>query len=197
MRDGTGQVESVRDIFLLCDAEHRWHLVGEGPELNLHSRIGLSCYHADRLISKVKWTGDANKPVEIACTLIITWFCPAEAKFEYENPSLDIRRDLTVTGTDSKDLHWQETEYVVAEEAESLDRFAFRVARWRVPSFETPEYRDKHPGILGSVRQCLLKANPLLSDPLAAGQRVVIPRTIEELDCLATTRPAKNVAGEK
>ncbi len=66
---GSGADTTTRNIFLLCDGSHHWHLLGEGPIAD-SGADGISEYRSQSVEADVTWTDDSSSPVKLNFVLL-------------------------------------------------------------------------------------------------------------------------------
>ena len=166
---GTGHIEIERQVFLLCDGRHRWHLIGEGP-CSKRGRNGLRAY-GSIVDSQARWTDDPAAPVEVRCTERMTDYCIVEGNNASPVPDLETRHDATLKGTLPATLQWDDARYVVVEKPESLESLALRVAGWNTLYLEESDAESRRSRVR-AVADLLRESNPGLPALIPAGTTV-------------------------
>ncbi len=103
--EGSGSITQTRNIFLLCDGKHRWHLLGEGP-VGSSGCSGASEYIADSVEADVTWKNDPSSPVKLTFTLLTKddWGLEGGELDTPDHPSLTICRTMVPAIADSGGL---------------------------------------------------------------------------------------------
>lgn len=188
---GNGRVHKTRQLFLLCDAQHRWHFIGEGPEA-VTGKNGIADAYRCKVDATVRWTDALSDPVEIHCTQVQTHECPYETGLKPNVEELSTRRDCTLAGSMPSNLAWQDGVYVVIEKDEPIEALARRVAGWRTDYIleNDPERRRK---LVDAVADIIRSANPGIGAVLPAG---TVVRFGDDIGHVVTQRvPPKRHAG--
>ena len=69
---GSGGITDQRNVLLLCDGRHRWHLLAEGPRVTSYHRNGYPETETAHVETHATWTGDVDRPVRLAYTVCET-----------------------------------------------------------------------------------------------------------------------------
>ena len=88
---------TARTLFLICDGDHRWHFIGEGPEEG-EGKQSMDEHYVTRVESRGEWVADRAAPLNIRCTRIILWFTPSEIENDPRFPDLELRQDFILGG---------------------------------------------------------------------------------------------------
>lgn len=185
---GSGSITDTRNVFLLCDGEHHWHLLGEGP-VTRSGCLGASEYYHDSIEAGVHWTSDPSHSVNFTFTYLVTseWETDQHGLDDPHHPSLTIRWDMAPfagphrgspddidPGDCSPGLFKSKGKaYVIASKSEPLSAFSDRLAHC---SSEVPADHDhRRPDFIRNLILRLHQENRGLGDAIAASQRVTVP----------------------
>jgi hypothetical protein len=187
-QSGSGALTETRNIFLLYDGEHRWHLLGEGPSA-WHGALGADEYYVQSIEAKVTWTDDAKHPVMPSYTLLHTehWGRTADTADDVLAKSLTVRWDMRPSKPDLSGLTDEidpadvsafqaRDPRVIASQAEPLSELAARVAHCSLDNGKPGSAAEQ--AHIAAVAAALRRANPRLTDPIPAGTPAVIPGAI-------------------
>ena len=192
--DGSGNWIETRNLYLLRDANQKWHLIAEGPVVD-RGALGASEYESESVKTSVTWTADAKHPVDLTFTLMKKdkWTTSTDASDSETTSSMIICRHLiTKTAAEIESAQGlpdgrsegdispgafkrQGSYFVLAEKAESLDRFMVQLSHCCDRPFQ------KHDGLVKSKEinewalRAIQKANPSLGSFVASGTTIVLP----------------------
>lgn len=144
---GSGNVTVTRPFYLLKMKSGKWLLVGEGPSES-SGTSGRDYSYATYATSLVQWQGGSDHPVTISFKKV-KWHCEIESQ-GHGAPWLHVYCAAILEGPYPAELRYTSPEYVVAEENDTLDKIAFRLAVWKSPYWQgksretfAKEWRDK------------------------------------------------------
>jgi hypothetical protein len=183
-QSGSGGITQTRNIFLLCDGEHRWHLLGEGP-IGSGGQCGGDEQINDAAEADAQWAGNPAHPVELSFTMLTTdlWDYDCE-KF---NESMTVRRKMVPGPVDPSGYSNPEVAadlspgpfkrqgpyYMIASKNESLDSF---VRRFCHIDLSGAQREAQKRAFVESAEASLRKSNPRLSSEIATGQTIILPQ---------------------
>jgi hypothetical protein len=168
MHEGTGHWEYERHIYLLCDGEHRWHLIGEGPQTST-GKAG-SDHFSSEIETDVAWTAKMAQPLELHLTQITHRETLGEPPGE---SPLDTRRDFVLGGKLPAKLKSDGGLYILLSKSRSLDSLAGAVAYWFAVQGNDVDQRTRQKA-LATTKKTLRQSNPELPDDIPAGRRVIL-----------------------
>ncbi len=182
-QSGSGAITQTRNIFLLCDGEHRWHLLGEGP-IGSRGQCGGDEQINDAVEADARWAGNPAHPVELSFTMLTTDLWDYDGENFHE--SMTVRRRMALGPVDSSGysnpeavadtspgpFKRQGAYYVIASKRESLDSFVRRFCRLDLLGMKDESQKRT---FVESTEAAIRKTNPGLSAAIASGQAIVLP----------------------
>jgi hypothetical protein len=179
---GSGSMTETRNIFFLCDGEHRWHFIDEGP-VGETGQLGVDERYSDAVEVDAKWTADPAHPVKLSYTLVTTdsWEHLGE-----NHQSVSVRRRMVpglehspgfYDGFDAADyspgqFKREGPNYVVASTGESLDAFVQRLFHSEMDWKKTKNEKDK---FIEAAAASLRQTNPSLTTDIVKGEIIILP----------------------
>jgi hypothetical protein len=200
--DGSGGIQTLRNLFVWQDAGGRWYFLGEGPEGG-SGKCG-SCNYSDvEVRSTVHWSAGGAAPSRIdfvEATLRSEGFADGAVGL----PEVTLCRDAVMTiRPDSLPAAWAWTgnrqyEYLVATSGDTLDQAAVRLSAWtgdwKISADETMRAKARNL-VWGACRYGVWRLNPdLMERRLAAGTRILLP---SEEEVMAIAKRMANNEPEK
>jgi len=182
-QSGSGAITQTRNIFLLCDGEHRWHLLGEGP-IGSGGQCGGDEQINDAVEADSRWTGNPAHPVELSFTMLTTDLWDYDGENFHE--SMTVRRRMAPGPVDSSGYAKPEMAvdmspgpfkrggpyYLIASKGELLDSFVRRLCHQDLSGVQS---EAKKRTIVESTEASLRKTNPGLSTEIAKGEKIILP----------------------
>jgi hypothetical protein len=188
--EGSGHITQTRNIFLLCDGRHRWHLLGEGP-VGSSACSGASEYIADSVQANVMWENDPSSPVKLAFTLLTRddWGLEGGGLDTLDHPSLTICRTMVPAVADSRGLpndilpediapgafQRQGPCYVIESKTEPLRDFLRRLAHRCSDVPIVADGNGRNIKTSQAASKALIALNPFLTAEVPAGAKIVLP----------------------
>jgi hypothetical protein len=165
---GSGSVTETRNLFFLCDGQHRWHFLEEGP-ISSSDCMGADDYLSSRVEATITWTDNALTPVKLRFVLADrdVWNLHGADPDAPGLPSITIRHRMVAAPAKDDDdaadaFTSQGLPFVVAERSEALDDLLRRVDRYKQDT----------------VRQLRVEVgelNPSLGPEVYAGEEILLP----------------------
>jgi hypothetical protein len=188
--DGSGSITQTRNIFLLCDGRHRWHLLGEGP-VGSSGHLGAIEYIADSVQADVTWNNDPSSPVKLTFTLLTRddWELAGGELDTPDHRSLTICRTMVPAVADSGGLadgispedlspgafRRQGPCYVIASKTEPLKDFLRQLAHRCSEVPIAPDGNSRDTRTSQAASKALIALNPFLAATVPAGAKIVLP----------------------
>ena len=192
--EGSGAMTVTRNIFLLCDGEHRWHFLGEGPA-GSSACCGVDRYSADRVEARATWTDNTSTPLRFQLTFLTEydWDIGGRDLGTPGIPSLTVHRTMvplskSASGlspnppperSDAPDPFTNEgPDCIVAPRTESLHAFVDELAQSNCcASLLQGKVSDQEQAYQAAEVQ-LKHANPSLGSKVSAGSTIFLPPPI-------------------
>jgi hypothetical protein len=165
---GSGSFKETRNLFLLCDGQHRWHFLEEGP-ISSSCCMGADEYLSSRVEATITWTDNPLSPVKLRFVLADrdVWNLHGADPDAPGLPSITIRHRMVAAPAKDEDdapgaFTSQGLPFVVAERSEALDDLLRRVDRYKQDT----------------VRQLRVEVgelNPSLGRDVYTGEKILLP----------------------
>jgi hypothetical protein len=180
---GSGAYTDTRNIFLLCDGNHRWHFLTEGP-IGTGGRCGYDEHFDDAVSADVQWTSDPTQPVQLFFTLSTTdsWGFDGDMYHNF----MTVRRKVIPGQSDIQGVADAEDPgdfapgpfkrqgpyYVIAGKSESLDSFVRRFFHIQIKENANDA---KTVALIQSTEAALRTTNPWLATDIVKGETIILP----------------------
>ncbi|MBI4601959.1 MAG: hypothetical protein HY721_08360, partial [Planctomycetes bacterium] len=179
---GTAHSFEGRRLYLLKDRQRGWRFIGEGPAETGSSWHSIS--HAVDVRCEVEWTHRTEAPVRLRF-LEVRSYWNGEGAQVIERTTY---RDGVLEGETPARLQEIAWEYLIAEEGDTVDRIASRLAR----GTDDEELSEL------TWRICLLEMNPDLPEgPMPAGTRLWVPSETGQREWGERLRRSKKGRGSR
>ena len=187
LSEGRGRYDIDRVLYFLCDVEHRWRFIGEGPQ-ETNDRSNVDHGQTSAIEQTVRWTDDPAAPVEIHCVERTIHGPVILAEDDPGPPELEVRHNCTLSGKLPATTRSEQDVYVAIDKDEAFDALARRIAMWQT-SFLYDSNSSRRNAIVAAVSRMLRESNPGISAIVRAG---TIVRFQPDMGRIADARVSKS-----